>query len=50
MAGRKTAGSFCRMIFGVPVDPELHMPQPCGAIASGSGSVDSERLRSSHSA
>ena len=39
-----------RMTLGVPVDPELQTPQPCGGTTSGSGSVDAERLSSKMSA
>ena len=35
----KTPGLFIMMTLGVPVDPELQMPQARGAITSGSGSV-----------
>ena len=33
---RKTAGRFCRMTLGVPVEPELHTPEARGAMTSGS--------------
>ena len=37
------------MTFGVPVDPDEHIPDELGGTTSGSGSIDSLRARSKKS-
>src|ERR1700676_1257372 len=49
---RKTAGWVPRMTLGAPVEPELHTPEPRGAVTTGngvSGAVTLAQTRSSWS-